>query len=153
MSLKQSSWSKGISEAVSARSNHVIVPWCHRLMHALTTYIAPLCHRPILHGLCCFNFVLDIPLLQLLWPKRILHHVFECLGWKSNAHIPLPFLDPIPSSDGNITGSDVSTNWCCHVVLDKWHLTNWLSSKWRSVPKKAYEIYIYFFSFRTNSQS
>jgi hypothetical protein len=28
-----------------------------------------------------------------------------------------------PSVDGNITGSDILTNWYYHYVLAKWHLT------------------------------
>ncbi len=53
--------------AVSACSNHMISPWCHRPMHALTACIAPWHHRPILYWLSYFNFIKDIPLLQLLW--------------------------------------------------------------------------------------
>ncbi len=57
------------SHAVSAW----ISLWCHRPMHACTACIAPWCHRLMqsLHGLCCFDFISDIPLLQLLCPGPI----------------------------------------------------------------------------------
>jgi hypothetical protein len=66
----QSSWSKGISKMKSKQqspcSNCMHRPVMsqadaapHRLMHACN---APLCHRQLLHGLCCFDFVSDIPL-------------------------------------------------------------------------------------------
>jgi hypothetical protein len=44
------------------------------------------------------------------------------------------WIAPIPSIDGNITGSDISTNWCHHYVLAKWCLTNWLLTKWHKCP-------------------
>ncbi len=69
------------SYAVNACRNHVISPWHNKLMHALTTCITPWCHRLILHGLCCFDIVSDIPLLLLLclylfnFPARLEHNV------------------------------------------------------------------------------
>jgi len=65
-----------ISHAVSACSNRVIGPWCHRhiqheftswcMLHTLPHDVTGWCMQ-LLHGLCCFHFVSDIPLLQLLW--------------------------------------------------------------------------------------
>ncbi len=45
----------------------------------------------LLHGLCCFNFVSDIPLLQLLWHTTViaLRAVFimsKCKWWVAPSH-------------------------------------------------------------------
>ncbi len=57
---------------------------------------------------------------------------FGQTSWlKSIAHIPSPSLDPTPSIVGNITGSDILTNWHDHYVLAKWYLVNILLTKWR----------------------
>ncbi len=92
------------AHAVSACSNHVIGLWCHRLMHA-TQADACMYHidKTYLYGMYCmhcrvtskvdawrycmgskvFKFVLDIPLLQLLWVNSKTFH----------RH----FLDPVPA--------------------------------------------------------
>ena len=59
---------------VTGRCMHVLhhTGWCMHILHVLPHDVTGQCMQ-LLHGLCCFNFVSDIPLLQLLWPKMILH--------------------------------------------------------------------------------
>jgi hypothetical protein len=43
-----------------------IIGWCMHVLHALPHDVTGRCMQ-LLHGLCCFDFVSDIPLFQLLW--------------------------------------------------------------------------------------
>jgi hypothetical protein len=56
--------------------------------------------------------------------RTISQKSFGRMSWlKVNFHILSPNLANIPSIDGNITGSDILTNWRYHYVSSKRHST------------------------------
>ncbi len=73
----------------------------------------------ILEQLSMAEIILDLTFKILCHSAK--SQVVKCLCWKS---IPSHNLAPIPSSDGNITGSDLLTNWHYHYVRVKWCSTN-----------------------------